>query len=150
MRGKLTIFGKRRGPYDRQQDSFLYQLVSACSYRDFPLERCNREKQPLVNNLVYRWSSIYLWSFIITNIFSASYFFKSIEGSMEEKGKITHTMRQPRIYPISFSVSTSRVWRVYRGLKICFSSRGVVSAPQSPNCSFAMPPHFVFSLQQGK
>lgn len=87
---------------------------------------------------------------IITNIFSASYFFKSIEGSMEEKGKITHTMRQPRIYPISFSVSTSRVWRVYRGLKICFSSRGVVSAPQSPNCSFAMPPHFVFSLQQGK
>lgn len=60
MRGKLTIFGKRRGPYDRQQDSFLYQLVSACSYRDFPLERCNREKQPLVNNLVYRWSSIHL------------------------------------------------------------------------------------------
>lgn len=57
-------------------------------------------------------------------------------------------MRQPRIYPISFSVSISRVWRVYRGLKTCFSSRGVVSAPQSPNCSFAMPPHFVFSLQQ--
>lgn len=23
-----------------------------------------------------------------------------------------------------------------------------MSAPQSPNCSFAMPPHFVFSLQQ--
>lgn len=57
-------------------------------------------------------------------------------------------MRQPRIYPISFSVSISRVWRVYRGLKTCFSSRGVVSAPQNPNCSFAMPPHFVFSLQQ--
>lgn len=146
MREKLTIFGKRRGPYDGQQDSFLYQLVSACSYRDFPLERCNREKQPLINNLVYRWSSIYLFDhherlLIFLNLF---------EGSIEEKGRITHTMRQPRIYPISFSVSTSRVWRVYRGLKICFSSRGVVSAPQSPNCSFAMPPHFVFSLQQEK
>lgn len=52
--GKLTIFRKRRGPYDGQQDSFLYQLVSASSYRDFPLERCNREEQPLVNILAYR------------------------------------------------------------------------------------------------
>lgn len=52
--GKLTIFRKRRGPYNGQQDSFLYQLVSASSYRDFPLERCNREEQPLVNIMVYR------------------------------------------------------------------------------------------------
>lgn len=52
--GKLTIFRKRHGPYDGQQDSFLYQLVSASSYRDFPLERCNREEQPLVNILAYR------------------------------------------------------------------------------------------------
>ena len=48
---RLTIFRKRRGPYDGQQDPFLYQLVSASSYRDLPLERCNREKQPLVSIL---------------------------------------------------------------------------------------------------
>lgn len=66
------------------------------------------KNNPLVNNLIYRLKLDFVYLTVKNVFFSFSFFFKSIIR-IEEKGKITHTMRQPRIYPISFSVSTSRV-----------------------------------------
>lgn len=59
-------------------------------------------------------------------------------------------MKRPRIYPISFSASISKVWRVYRGPRICFFFPRAAFSRPSPNCSSAKQRHFAFSLQQKK
>lgn len=66
------------------------------------------------------------------------------------KSHVTYTVKRPRIYPISFSASISKVWRVYRGPKICFFFPRAAFSRPSPNCSSAKQRHFAFSLQQKK
>lgn len=64
------------------------------------------------------------------------------------KSHVTYTVKRPRIYPISFSASISKVWRVYRGPRICFFFPRAAFSRPSPNCSSAKQRHFAFSLQQ--
>lgn len=66
------------------------------------------------------------------------------------KHTYTHITKRLQIYPISFSASISRVWRVYRVPKIYFFSPKAASSLPNPNYLSAKQHHFVFLLQQKK